>query len=104
MGQKLLKNSSPKFKIEPGGLDDSKADKDGWLPLWVHLEDAQYCAEWIWKNRTPRSISSLIIDDLGINHLEAGRLYQLFAVLHDVGKFSPGFYKNKMGQNDARVV
>lgn len=94
-GSKVLFQDEEDHATESLKQSDDSEDAKMWLPLWQHLEDTAACARWLWDNRTPISVRQMIASDLGVKDSEARAILELFAVLHDVGKASPGFYTGK---------
>jgi CRISPR-associated endonuclease/helicase Cas3 len=78
----------------------SRTQPDIWLPLYIHLSDTAAIAELLWENWVPLSTKRIIarsivdaggVDDEQTGLIQAKRLFILCAIVHDIGKATPGF-------------
>lgn len=69
-------------------LAAAKSDREsgGWLPLWIHAEDAANVIEYLLHTRY-----NALTEICGIELFELERVARLLAYLHDIGKLTPLF-------------
>ena len=76
----------------------SRNDKDGWLPLYVHMLDTGEVAKLLWEKWIPRHTKQIIVESIDFeqNNAEdkmdyARRIVIFLATVHDLGKATPDF-------------
>ncbi len=62
-----------------------------WLPLHSHLTDSGEIARFIWDEWLGAGVRAVIARDAGSDERLAGKIVELAAAIHDVGKLSPAF-------------
>lgn len=66
-------------------------DRDAWLPLCRHLEDAAAVAGLLWDHWLPRAVKDQVSGPLAGGHDDGRILVTWLAGVHDVGKATPAF-------------
>lgn len=74
----------------------STDNNEKWLPLIVHLRDADLCADNLWEKWLSKSVKSflsknIIIAEESDPELEAKKLFKFVCSSHDLGKATPVF-------------
>ncbi|MDA0564154.1 CRISPR-associated helicase Cas3' [Streptomonospora sp. S1-112] len=67
------------------GLGDDR------YPVVCHLLDAAAVMRVLWRDSVSPGLRAAVSADLGVSEPEAGRLLELWAGLHDIGKITPSF-------------